>query len=72
MKDASIVPVVAVSAATGVGIARMLDLMAKYFPSPAHNEPVLGVAKIRARARTSPASASDDQPFSAFVSQDHR
>ena len=29
MKDGSIVPVVAVSAATGVGIARMLDLMAK-------------------------------------------
>ena len=36
MKDGSIVPVVACSALTGVGIARTMDLMAKYLPSPAH------------------------------------
>ena len=36
MKDGSIVPVVACSALTGVGIARTLDLIAKYLPSPGH------------------------------------
>ena len=36
MKEGTIVPVCAVSALTGVGIAPMMNLMAKYFPSPAH------------------------------------
>ena len=36
MKEGSIVPVVACSALTGVGIARTLDFIAKYLPSPAH------------------------------------
>lgn len=66
MKEGSIVPVVAVSAATGVGIARMMDLMAKYLPSPAYAgqqhegfNPRTGEAVIRL--------CKDDQPFSAFV-----
>ncbi|MBQ8655076.1 MAG: elongation factor G [Clostridia bacterium] len=66
MKNGDIVPVCACSALTGVGIARMMDLMAKYLPSPAHQgiehvgfnprsgEPVVRICK-------------DDEPFSAFV-----
>ena len=66
MKDGSIVPVVAVSALTGVGVAKMMDLMAKYLPSPAHEgiehegfNPRNGELVIR--------TCKDDQPFSAFV-----
>ncbi|MBQ2699822.1 MAG: GTP-binding protein, partial [Clostridia bacterium] len=66
MKDGSIVPVCACSALTGVGIARMMDLMAKYLPSPAHDgiqhegfNPRSGEAQFRV--------CTDDQPFSAFV-----
>ena len=66
MKDGSIVPVVACSALTGVGIARMMDLMAKYFPSPAH----VGIEHDGFNPRTGEAQVRtcvDDQPFSAFV-----
>ena len=66
MKDGSIVPVVACSALTGVGIARMMDLMAKYFPSPAH----VGIEHDGFNPRTGEAQVrvcTDDQPFSAFV-----
>ena len=66
MKDGSIVPVCAVSALTGIGIARMMDLMAKYLPSPAHDgithdgfNPRTGEAQVRV--------CKDDQPFSAFI-----
>ena len=66
MKDGSIVPVCAVSALTGVGIAPMMNLMAKYFPSPAHEgiehtgfNPRNGEVQVR--------TCTDDQPFSAFV-----
>ncbi len=66
MKDGIIVPVVAVSALTGVGIARMMDLMAKYLPSPAHEglhqkgtNPKTGEEETR--------ESKDDQPFSALV-----
>lgn len=66
MKDGSIVPVVAVSAATGVGIARMLDLMAKYFPSPAHNG-LYWAGKDPRTGEEITRICKDDQPFSAFV-----
>jgi len=66
MKDGSIVPVVAVSAATGVGIARMMDLMAKYLPSPAHQ----GIVHDGFNPRTGEGISrvcKDEEPFSAFV-----
>jgi len=66
MKDGSIVPVCACSALTGVGIARMMDLMAKYLPSPAHD----GIQHEGFNPRTGEAQfrvCTDDQPFSAFV-----
>ena len=66
MKDGSIVPVCAVSALTGVGIARMMDLMAKYLPSPAHD----GIEHDGFNPRTGEAQkrvCKDDQPFSAFI-----
>ena len=66
MKDGSIVPVVALSALTGVGIARTLDLMAKYLPSPAHQ----GIVHDGFNPRTGEGISrvcSDDEPFSAFV-----
>ncbi|MBQ6398699.1 MAG: elongation factor G [Clostridia bacterium] len=66
MKDGSIVPVVACSALTGVGIARTMDLMAKYLPSPAHEglsvtgvNPKTGEEVVR--------ECRDELPFSALV-----
>ena len=66
MKNGDIVPVVALSALTGVGIARTMDLMAKYLPSPAHQgiehdgfNPRTGEHQVRV--------CKDDEPFSAFV-----
>ncbi len=66
MKDGSIVPVCACSAATGIGVTRMMDLMAKYLPSPAHD----GIVHDGFNPRTGEAQSrvcTDDQPFSAFV-----
>ncbi len=66
MKDGSIVPVVAVSALTGIGIARMMDLMAKYLPSPAHQ----GIVHEGFNPRTGEGvvrTCKDEEPFSAFV-----
>ena len=66
MKDGSIVPVVAVSALTGVGIARMMDLITKYMPSPSH----MGIEHEGTDPRSGEAisrTCTDDQPFSAFV-----
>ena len=66
MKDGSIVPVCAVSALTGVGIARMMDLMAKYLPSPAHE----GLSQAGIDPKTNAEISricKDDQPFSAFI-----
>ncbi len=66
MKDGSIVPVVALSALTGIGIARTMDLMAKYLPSPAHQ----GIVHDGFNPRTGEGvsrTCNDDQPFSAFV-----
>ena len=66
MKDGSIVPVCACSALTGVGIARTMDLMAKYLPSPAHD----GIEHVGFNPRNGESQVrvcKDDQPFSAFV-----
>ena len=66
MKDGSIVPVCAVSALTGVGLKPMMDLMAKYLPSPAH----VGIEHDGFNPRNGEAQVricTDDQPFSAFV-----
>ena len=66
MKDGSIVPVCACSALTGVGIARTMDLMAKYLPSPAHN----GIEHVGFNPRNGESQVrvcKDEQPFSAFV-----
>ena len=66
MKDGSIVPVVAVSATTGVGIARMMDLMAKYLPSPDHE----GMKQVGTNPKTGEEAervCKDEEPFSALV-----
>lgn len=66
MKDGSIVPVCACSALTGVGIARMMDLMAKYLPSPAHQ----GIEHVGFNPRTGEPVirvCKDEESFSAFV-----
>ncbi len=66
VKDGLIVPVVACSALTGVGIARMMDLMAKYLPSPAHE----GLHQTGTNPKTGEEEtreSKDDQPFSALV-----
>ncbi|MBQ8536959.1 MAG: elongation factor G [Clostridia bacterium] len=66
MKDGTIVPVCACSALTGIGVAKMMDLIAKYLPSPAHEgllhrgmNPKTGEEAVRV--------CEDDEPFSAFV-----
>ena len=66
MKDGSIVPVVACSALTGVGIARTMDLMAKYLPSPAHE----GLEQKGKNPKTGEEISrvcKDEEPFSALV-----
>ncbi len=66
MKDGSIVPVVACSALTGVGIARTLDLIAKYLPSPDHE----GQTQKGVNPKTGDEierACRDDEPFSALV-----
>ncbi|MCQ2453144.1 MAG: elongation factor G, partial [Clostridia bacterium] len=66
MKDGSIVPVCACSALTGVGIARMMDLMAKYLPSPKHQ----GIVHEGFNPRNGEAvtrTCVDEEPFSAYI-----
>ena len=65
MKDGSIVPVVACSALTGVGIARSLDLIAKYLPSPAHDGIKTGTNPKTGEEITR--DCKDEDPFSALV-----
>ncbi len=66
MKDGSIVPVVACSALTGVGIARTLDLMAKYLPSPAH-EGLFQKGTNPKSGEEIERVCKDEEPFSALV-----
>ncbi|MBQ8160950.1 MAG: elongation factor G [Clostridia bacterium] len=66
MKDGSIIPVVALSALTGVGIARTLDLMGKYLPSPGH----VGIEHHGVNPKTGEdiiRLTKDEEPFSAFI-----
>ena len=66
MKDGSSVPVVACSALTGVGIARLMDLMAKYLPSPAH-EGLEQKGKNPKNGEEVSRVCKDEEPFSALV-----
>ena len=66
MKAGSIVPVCAVSASTGVGVTRMLDLMTKYLPSPSYEDHAVQGTDPRSGEAIS-RICKDDQPFSAFV-----
>ncbi|MBR6028271.1 MAG: elongation factor G [Clostridia bacterium] len=66
MKDGSIIPVVAVSALTGVGIARVMDLIANYMPSPQHLDKKHEGVNPKTGDEVSRVS-HDDEPFSAFV-----
>ncbi len=64
MKSGAIVPVVAVSATTGVGVAKLLDMMSVYLPSPKGSvlegvNPKTGDKVTR--------TCDNGEPFSAFV-----
>lgn len=64
MKGGTIVPVCACSALTGVGMTKLMDLIAKYLPSPAWNvtkgfNPKTNEEETR--------ECKDDEPFSAYV-----
>ena len=66
MKDGSIVPVVACSALTGVGVTSTMDLMAKYLPSPDHE----GMEQKGTNPKTGEETSrgcKDEEPFSALV-----
>ena len=62
MKSGTIVPVVPVSALSGVGVAKLLDIMSAYLHSPEHTE-YTGVNPKNGETVTRKAS----DPFSAFV-----
>ena len=64
MKDGSIVPVVPVSALTGVGVATLMNTIANYMHSPTHV-----VAKAVNPKTDEPVerACNSDEPFSAFV-----
>ncbi len=64
MKNGSIVPVCACSALTGVGVAKMMDAIANYFPSPE------GTACKGINPKTEQEEeriCSDSAPFSALI-----
>lgn len=64
MKNGSIVPVLACSALTGVGVVPMMDIMAKYLPSP---EGTLAAGTNPKTEEEESRVCSDSEPFSAFV-----
>jgi elongation factor G len=64
MKSGSIVPVVPVSAITGVGVAKLLDVMSAYLHSP-EEASYTGINPKNEEEVTRSGKASD--PFSAFV-----
>ncbi len=64
MKNGSIVPVLACSALTGVGVVPMMDIMAKYLPSP---EGTLAAGTNPKTEEEESRICSDSEPFSAFV-----
>ena len=64
LKDGSIVPVVPCSALTGIGVAKVLDVISAYMHSPEGIElPAVNPKNDEACERT----VSNDAPFSAFV-----
>ena len=63
MKSGTIVPVVPVSALTGIGVAKLLDIMSTYLHSPEQAE-YTGVNPKNDEAVT---RKGTDDPFSAFV-----
>ena len=63
MKSGTIVPVVPVSAITGIGVAKLLDIMSAYLHSPEHTE-YTGVNPKNGEAVTRKGAGD---PFSAFV-----
>jgi len=62
MKSGTIVPVVPVSAVSGIGVAKLLDIMSAYLHSPEHTE-YTGVNPKTGEAVT----RKGGDPFSAFV-----
>ena len=62
MKSGTIVPVVPVSALSGVGVAKLLDIMSAYLHSPEHTE-YTGVNPKNGETVT----RKGNDPFSAFV-----
>ncbi|MBR3905189.1 MAG: elongation factor G [Clostridia bacterium] len=64
MKSGAIVPVVAVSATTGIGVAKLLDMMSVYLPSPKGSK-VEGVNPKTGDTVTR--TCDNGEPFSAFV-----
>ena len=64
MKDGSIVPVVPVSALTGVGVATLMNTIANYMHSPTH---VVAEAVNPKTDEPIERACSADEPFSAFV-----
>ena len=64
MKNGAIVPVVATSATTGVGVAKMLDMMSVYLHSPAGTKAVGENPKNGEKVER---TCSTSEPFSAFV-----
>ncbi|MBQ4075585.1 MAG: elongation factor G [Clostridia bacterium] len=64
MKTGSIVPVVAVSATTGIGVAKMLDMMSVYLHSPAGTKAEGVNPKTGDKVER---TCDSSEPFSAFV-----
>ena len=64
MANGTIVPVVAVSALTGVGVAKMLDVMSVYLHSPAHSKAQGENPKTGDKAER---TCQNSDPFSALV-----
>ena len=62
MKSGTIVPVVPVSAVSGIGVAKLLDIMSAYLHSPEHTE-YTGVNPKNGETVT----RKGNDPFSAFV-----
>ena len=63
-QEGTVIPVVACSATTGVGVARVLDFVQRYLPSP-HARPAIGVDPRDNSAAMRECETTE--PFSAFV-----
>ena len=63
-QEGTVIPVVACSATTGVGVARVLDFVQRYLPSP-HARPAIGFDPRDNSPQTRECETTE--PFSAFV-----